>query len=87
MRRIAAYLYRNNQRFAQSLAISKQDEVYQDAMETVEKSKQPELAEELLQYFIQINDKEAFCAATYTCYDLLKPDVVLEYAWRAGIID
>jgi len=24
---------------------------------------------------------------SYTCYDLLKPDIVIELAWRFGLID
>lgn len=87
MRRIAAYLYRSNQRYPQSLAISKADQVYQDAMETVQKSENPDLVEEVLRYFVDIGDKEAFCSCTYICYEYLRPDVVLELAWRAGYID
>lgn len=32
-------------------------------------------------------NKEFFTVCCYTCFDLLRPDVVLEYAWRAGFID
>jgi clathrin heavy chain len=87
MRRIAAFLYRRNQRYAQSLALSKQDEIYKDAMETARDSQTPELAEELLTFFVTIRDKEAFCACSFVCYELLKPDVVMEAAWRAGYFD
>jgi clathrin heavy chain len=31
--------------------------------------------------------KEFFTVCSYTCFDLLRPDVVMEYAWRAGYID
>jgi clathrin heavy chain len=87
MRRIAAYLYRVNQRYAQSLALSKQDEIYKDCMETCAESKNPDLARELLEFFVSIKDKEAFCAASYACYELLSPDVVMELAWRSGYMD
>lgn len=87
MRRIGAYLYRVNQRYAQALAISKKDEVFQDAMETAQLSKNSDLVEELLRYFLDIKDKEAFCACTYNCYDSMRPDVVMELAWRAGWFD
>lgn len=87
MRRIAALLYRVNQRYPQSLALSKQDQVFGDAMETVQESKSSDLAEELLKYFVEIRDKEAFCACTYVCYSFIQPDVVMELSWRAGYFD
>ena len=31
--------------------------------------------------------KDCFAATLFTCYDLLKPDVVLELAWRNGYTD
>ena len=31
--------------------------------------------------------KEAFGALLFTCFDLLKPDLVMEKAWRAGWSD
>ncbi|KAG9348508.1 hypothetical protein JZ751_002244 [Albula glossodonta] len=68
LRRIAAYLFKGNNRWKQ-------------------KSKDTELAEELLQWFLQEGKKECFAACLFTCYDLLRPDVVLETAWRHNIID
>ena len=87
MRRISAYIYRVNQKFAQSIELSKSDQYYQDAMETANQSKSYELVEELLRFFVQIKDKEAFCACTYICYTYLSPDVVMELSWRAGYLD
>ena len=87
MRRISAYIYRVNQKYPQSIELSKADQYYQDAMETANQSKSPELVEEILRYFIEIKDKEAFCACTYICYSYLSPDVVMELAWRAGYFD
>ncbi|OMJ87695.1 hypothetical protein SteCoe_10539 [Stentor coeruleus] len=87
MRRISTYLYRINQKYAQSIELSKADQYYQDAMETANQSKNPELVEELIRYFIQIKDKEAFCACSYICYSLLSPDIVMELSWRAGYFD
>jgi clathrin heavy chain len=87
MRRISTYLYRVNQKYAQSIELSKADQYYQDAMETANQSKSPELIEELIRFFIQIKDKEAFCACTYICYNYLSPDIVMELAWRAGYFD
>ena len=56
-------------------------------METAFESQTPELVLELLKYFVEIKDKEAFCACTYVCYSLLSPDDVLELAWKAGFFE
>jgi clathrin heavy chain len=37
-RRIAAYLYRRNQKYELSINLSKQDHVYRDAIETAQES-------------------------------------------------
>lgn len=56
-------------------------------METVAVSGQSELAEELLRWFVEQSEKECFAACLYTCYDLIKPDVVLELAWMNKLMD
>merc|ERR1712070_1052066 len=56
-------------------------------METVRDSGNPELAESLLRFFVDSDSKECFAAALYTCYDLVKPDVALELAWRKNMMD
>lgn len=56
-------------------------------MQYASESKDIELAEELLQWFLQEDKKECFAACLFTCYDLLRPDVVLETAWRHNIMD
>jgi len=43
--------------------------------------------EELLKFFIEKDLKEFFTVCTYTCYELIRPDVVLEYAWRHQMFD
>ncbi|KAI9251762.1 hypothetical protein BDA99DRAFT_563473 [Phascolomyces articulosus] len=86
-RRIAAHLYKKNRRWRQSIALSKQDQLFKDAMETAAESKDGEVAEELLQYFIEVGKRECFAAMLYTCYDLMRPDVVMELAWRHGLKD
>ncbi|EHB17756.1 Clathrin heavy chain 1 [Heterocephalus glaber] len=63
------------------------EEDYQDAMQYASESKDTELAEELLQWFLQEEKRECFGACLFTCYDLLRPDVVLETAWRHNIMD
>lgn len=59
----------------------------QDAMQYASESKDTELAEELLAWFLKEDKKECFAACLFTCYDLLRPDVVLETAWRHNIMD
>lgn len=36
-------------------------------------------------YFIEKGEEECFAACLYTCYDLLRPDVVLELSWMNGL--
>lgn len=36
---------------------------------------------------MQKNQKEFFTVTLYTCYEYLRPDVVLEYAWRFGLYE
>ncbi|CEP17142.1 hypothetical protein [Parasitella parasitica] len=74
-RRIAAHLYKRNRRWRQSIALSKEDRLFKDAMETAAESKDREVAEELLQYFIEVGKRECFAAMLYTCYDLMRPDI------------
>lgn len=86
-RRIASYVYKRNQRWKQSVALSKQDKMYKDAMETVAQSGDKELAEELVTFFIDNDLTECFTAMLFTCYELLRPDFVLETAWTCGKLD
>jgi len=86
-RRISAYLYKKNGRWSQSVELSKNDKLYQDAIHTAAESKKAEVAETLLDFFVKSNLKECFAAALYTCYDIVRPDVALEMAWKAKIID
>merc|ERR1719469_1440789 len=87
MRRISALVYKKNKRYKQSIDLSKQDKMFRDAMETAFESGNPELAENLLRYFVDSDMKECFAACLYTCYDLIKPDVGLELAWRKNMLD
>merc|ERR1712224_548047 len=41
----------------------------------------------LLEYFVGENLNSCFGAALFMCYDYIRADVVLELAWRNGIID
>lgn len=86
-RRIAAYLYKGNNRWKQSVELCKKDGLYKDAMEYAAESKQHELAEDLLHWFLERKNNACFSAMLYQCYDLLRPDVVLEYAWRHNLTE
>ena len=84
-RRISALIFRKNKKFEKSIEISKKDELWKDAIETVSESADLSLAEKLLRYFMETDEKEIFAAMLYTCYGLIKPDVALEIAWRFGL--
>jgi len=86
-RRIAAYLYAKNKRWAQSVELSKKDNLYKDALQTAAESREQPVAEDLLKFFVEGGNHAAFAACLYTCYDLIRPDVTLELAWRNKIID
>ncbi|KAF9365590.1 hypothetical protein BGX34_009416 [Mortierella sp. NVP85] len=86
-RRIAAHLYKRNKKWRQSMTLSKQDRLYKDAMDTAAESRDTAVAEELLQYFVESGNKECFAACLYICYDLVRPDVVVELSWRHGLTD
>jgi len=86
-RRVAAYIYKKNQKWAQSVELSKTDKLYKDAIETAADSKKQDVVEGLLEYFVQNGLKEAFAAGLYTCYDTVRPDVALELAWKNKLVD
>lgn len=86
-RRIAAHLYRLNKRWDKSIELSKKDGMWKDVIETAAQSGNSEMAENLLYFFVQQGEKECFAATLFTCYPLLRPDVVLECAWRRGLTD
>jgi clathrin heavy chain len=85
LRRISALVYRKNKKFPQSIDISKNLEFYKDAIETAFESENQQICEELLKFFASTSNKECFCSCLYTCYDLIKPDVAMEYAWRYNL--
>jgi len=86
-RRIAAYIYKRNKRWSQSVQLSKEDRMYKDAINTAAESEDTELAEELLRFFVTVQDKACFSSTLYTCYDLIRPDTAIELAWRNGYTD
>lgn len=40
-----------------------------------------------MRFFVDAGLKECFAACLFTCYDLIKPDVALELAWRYQLLD
>ncbi|KAK8936741.1 Clathrin heavy chain 1 [Platanthera zijinensis] len=86
IRRIAVYIYKKAGRWKQSIALSKKDKLYKDAMETCSQSGDRELSEELLVYFIE-QGKECFSSCLFVCYELIHPDVSLELARMNNMID
>ncbi|CAO2649115.1 Nn.00g100640.m01.CDS01 [Neocucurbitaria sp. VM-36] len=86
-RQIAADIYRKNKRWEKSITLSKQDKLFKDAIETSAMSGKPEIVEELLRYFVDIGSRECYVGMLYACYDLIRPDVILEMSWRHGLHD
>jgi clathrin heavy chain len=86
-RRIAAYLYKKNKRWAQSVQLSKEDRMFKDAIDTASESGDNEIVEDLLRFFVSVQDKACFSATLFTCYDLIRPDTAIELAWRNGYTD
>jgi len=86
-RQISALIYKKNLKWKKAVALAKADKMYKDAMETVAQSEDADLAEELLRFFIDENVPECFSACLYTCYDLVRPDVALELAWKNQLMD
>lgn len=86
-RRIAAQLYKQNSEWQKSVELSKSDDLFKDAMQTAADSGNADVVEELLRFFVEKGDAECFAACLYTCYDFVKPDVVLELAWKHSLTD
>merc|ERR1719274_96203 len=86
-RRIGAMLYKRSKKWAQSIALSKQDKVWDEAISTAAESSDSALAEDLLQFFVNEKLNACFAACLYTCYPLLRSDVVLELAWKNSLTD
>ncbi|KAK2757809.1 clathrin heavy chain [Colletotrichum kahawae] len=86
-RQIAASIYRKNKRWEKSIALSKQDKLFKDAIETSAISGKNDVVEDLLRYFVDIGSRECYVGMLYACYDLIRPDLVLEISWRHGLTD
>jgi len=86
-RRISAYVYRCNRKWSQSIELSKGDKMWKDCIDTANESCDAVIIEKLLRFFCEKSEKECFCAALYTCYAHISPDVVLELGWVNGYHD
>merc|ERR1719160_2001690 len=86
-RRIGAMLYKRSKKWSQSVALSKQDKVWDEAISTAAESSDSALAEDLLNFFVGEKLNACFSACLFTCYSLLQADVVLELAWRNNLQD
>jgi len=86
-RRISATLFAQNKRYLEAIELSKKDELWADAMVHAVKSGDRDIAEDLLRFFVEKDLKPCFVACLYTCYDLLRPDVVMELGWRNGLTE
>jgi clathrin heavy chain len=86
-RRIASSVYVKNKRYEEAIELSKKDELWADAMTAAAQSGNRELAEALLSFFVAKGLKACFVACLYSCYDLLRMDVVLELGWRNGLVE
>lgn len=64
--------------WSESLALSKADRLWRDALETAAASRDIAVAEELASYFVQIGNKDAFAALLFVCFELVRPDFVEE---------
>jgi len=83
-RRVAAFVFRGNKKWNQSIELSKADRMYKDCIDTANESCDPEIIEKLLRFFCETSEKECFCATLYTCFAHVNPDVVLELGWING---
>ena len=55
-RLLAAHLDKKSGKWEESISLSKQDKLFKDAMQTAAYSGEPEVAEELLSYFVRIGN-------------------------------
>ena len=83
-RRIAAYVYRNNKKWNQSIELSKNDRMWKDCIDTANESQDAEIIENLLRFFCETSEKECFGACLYTCFTHISPDLALELGWING---
>src|SRR5260370_4500108 len=87
MHLLICFFRKTNDGRCTSIAMSKQDKLFKDAITTTAASNSTEVAEDLLTYFVIIGNRECFAAMLYVCFDLLRPDVVMDLSWQHGLND
>jgi clathrin heavy chain len=70
-RQIAADIYRKNKRWEKSIALSKQDKLFKDAIETSAMSTKSEIIEDLLRYVSANDSSDGTCADFYFSLSIL----------------
>lgn len=85
-RKIALLLHRKNKRYNYAINVALKNALYQDAIYTAAESGDAALVDNLLDFFVK-DYPEYFVAALYTCYDLIRPDVVVQKAWLHQRLD
>lgn len=86
-RQIAAKLYRTNKKWGKALSILKTDQLWNDAIETATVSNSVDIAEDLLTYFVETGNNEAFIALLFSAYELVRYDKVSELSWLHDLND
>jgi clathrin heavy chain len=76
-----------NARWETSIALSKEDKLFKDAIITAAASNSTEVVEDLLTYFVVIGNRECFAAMLYACFDLLRSDIIMDLSWQHGLND
>ncbi|KAH8740767.1 clathrin heavy chain [Cryptosporidium ryanae] len=87
LRKIAVSLLNKNSNYKQALSICQKEMLIDEAILVVYKSGNPALIEELLEFLLINDKKDNFIACLYTCYEYLRPDVILELAWKHNCLD
>lgn len=86
-RKIALALHRRNKRYSHAIEAAKANELYQDAIETAAESKDADLVQKLLEFFVHAKLQDCFVACLYTCYDFIEPWKALQLAWMGRMTD
>lgn len=87
LRKLAVKILDKNSNYQQALSICQKEMLIDEAILVVYKSGNVALIEELLEFLLSNNKKENFVACLYTCYEFLRPDTVMEMAWKHNCLD
>ncbi|KAF7458261.1 putative clathrin heavy chain [Cryptosporidium felis] len=87
LRKLAVKILDKNSNYRQALSICQKEMLVDEAILVVYKSGNVGLIEELLEFLLSNNKKESFVACLYTCYEFLRPDAVMELAWKHNCLD